>query len=96
MITPETVTTPEGQFKRVSKTEARKLYTEGQTIWLVPSHVRFSFDHQWVRPFEAQKGNWGTFTKLVTAYKAYNCLEQLGTYPKFYIKLEKGQQEDNK
>ena len=62
------------------------MYGEGQTIWLVPAHVRFDFNHQWVRPCPITGQDRTDFNNVVRDYAYYNCVAELGTYAKYYIK----------
>lgn len=81
----ETHNTPKGALIRVPKNEARKAYDKGQEIWVVPAHVRFSFENQWIRPCCLVKGN-TDFNTRIEHYEYYNCVESLGTYTKFYVR----------
>ena len=87
----EKIITSKGTFVRVSKASARKTYNEGNPIWVVPNHVRFDFDNQWVRPCLLSKRHDTAqdskdFDRTITNYEWYTCCAELGTYPKFYIK----------
>lgn len=82
-----------GVFERVSKPIARRAYKEGQSIWLVPSHVAFNFGNQWVVPCRISTANDTNdstdFDRTVNNYEYYNCCSELGTYTRFFVKRVK-------
>ena len=85
--------TQEGNtYVRVAKPMARKLYNKGLTLWLIPNHVRFNFDAQWVRPRSMSNRDSGyqshAFDARVREYEWYNCCAELGTYSRFYVRKE--------
>lgn len=77
-------------YERVTKAVAKRTYDAGQSIWLVPSHVAFSFHNQWVVPCEISVRNdtqdSTDFDRTVNNYEYYNCCSELGTYTRFFIK----------
>lgn len=77
--------TIKNDFKRVTITQARKLYNNGHTLYIVPSKVYPSYNNMWIQPYKANKNNDGDFEKLVNSYEYYNCNSELGRVANFYI-----------
>lgn len=86
-----------GDWTRVSKQKARKLYDEGVTIRLCPvkcdptnEYYPMRFDicinDEWdVEPFEWEK----QFDNRVNGYEFYNCqYNELGRYTAYYVREE--------
>ena len=88
-----------GEFKRIRKDVARRLYNEGRTIYLTPSNVVASDSNFWIKPFpinlkeEAKRYNLPldhkdlNFDSRVNGFEYYNCYDsELGYYTNFWIK----------
>ena len=77
-------------YKRIRKNEARRLYDDGATIYLLPCKVYPDDDHPWIKPNELKKRDEYTignlFDKHIDAFEYYNCNAELGYYTAFYIK----------
>ena len=79
------------RFKKLNKTQARKLYNAGQTIMLVPCKVNpnnmWGIGHY----FSNAEGDGfeRDFDKVVSYYSYYNCqYNELGKYCAYYIEEE--------
>ena len=82
---------------RVNKVRAKKLFCEGKNIFLQPCNMLF--DGRLKRPYEVDKessfnGYLGRyydtpetlFDVLVEEYTYYNCDNEFGRYPRFFIR----------
>lgn len=74
-------------YKRVDKRVARRLFNEGEAIFLVPCNC----DVHSLFTYEIGKDYWGIdedpdFDKVVNAFEWYNCNSELGRYTMFFIK----------
>ena len=78
-------------LKRINKTVARKMYNEGKDVLFIPCNCNPNRD-VWGLSIWENKDNWGqfpdfdAFDTLVLTYISYNCNNELGKYPAFYIK----------
>lgn len=71
-------------YKRIRKDEARRLYNEGTTIYLLPWKVYPDDNHPWIKPYKMEGG---PFEKVVNEFEYYNCnIAELGYYAAYYIK----------
>lgn len=78
-----------GQYTRVRKDVARRLYNEGQTIYLTPSNIAASDSNLWIKPLAIKQGeDNGEFDKRVNEFEYYNCNHELGYYTNFWINEE--------
>lgn len=88
-------------FKRIQKRTARRLYNEGEIIYIVPCNVWPDFKGIWIKPMNISKnleeeraGNLYVamgFDSIINSYEYYNCNYELGYYTAFYV-LEEGVQ----
>lgn len=71
---------------KIRKTKARKLFNEGQVIYLLPCKMRV--DNVWQKPHEVVKSEENNdFDKVVNSFEYYNCqYNETGKYTAFYIK----------
>lgn len=72
-------------FKRVTISQARKMYNEGHTIYIVPSKIYPSYDNVWIQPYKASIKENGDFEKFIASYEYYNCNNEVGRVANFYI-----------
>lgn len=72
---------------KVDKAKARKTYDKGETVWLLPSNVRFDFNSTWVRPYKISvKTCYGNeFDNIINEFAYYNCNSELGKSVHYYI-----------
>ena len=78
-----------GQYARVRKDVARRLYKEGKTIYLTPSNIAASDSNLWIKPFAIKQGEGkGEFDQRVNNFEYYNCNYELGYYTNFWINEE--------
>lgn len=74
------------KIKQINKTQARKLYEAGETVYLLPCFC--SVDGVWVSPYPIDKEHavwWGdSFESDVLSFTNYNCCAELGKYPIFF------------
>ena len=80
-----------GQYARVRKDVARRLFNEGRTIYLTPSNIAASDSNIWVKPLAIKQGE-GEFDKRVNEFEYYNCCWELGYYTNFWINEEEVKQ----
>lgn len=75
------------EFKRVSKTVAKRLYNEGLTLYVVACKVRPDFEGYWITPYEMNKSKLQgmEFEKEVNSFEFFNCNSELGNYSAYYI-----------
>lgn len=74
-------------FQKISKSEARGLYEKEQEFYIVPCKCRpDSMFSQKVngRTFELMIG-W-SFESFVNSFTYYNCNNECGRYPAYYVK----------
>lgn len=72
-------------MKRITMTQARKLYNNGTHIYLMPSKaVPGSI---WILPTRISKDDYDprNFDSEVNAYRYYNCTKETGKRVHFYI-----------
>lgn len=90
-----------GKLYRVNKTVASKAFNAGKPVYLLPCKTRL--DNMWLSPnrvtldgintmgtddgFNTVVARYG-FENVVTCYTYYNCNNELGRYPAYY--LERG------
>ena len=77
------------RVRQISKTRARRLYDEGKTVYLQSCKMRFR--SVWTSPCPMNKEScaWKdhTFDSLVNEYAYYNCDNERGKYPCFFVKV---------
>ena len=84
----ENVTYNGKNYKRVAKKTAYNNFKNNKTILVLPVNVRF--DNMWVQPTAISKSSIDeTFDSFINSYSYYNCDNELGEYPKYYIEIEK-------
>lgn len=72
------------KYTRIRKDEARRLYSDGETVYILPCKVYPDDNHPWIKPF---KMDFRTFDEFVNEYEYYNCnIAELGYYSAYYIK----------
>lgn len=72
-------------MKRITMTQARRLYNNGTHIYLMPSKaVPGSI---WILPTRISKDDYNprNFNSEVNAYRYYNCSKETGNRVHFYI-----------
>lgn len=72
-----------GEYRRIRKNVARKLFNKGRTIYLTPSNVVPS-DFSVPCPITNEGGK--NFDIVVSDFESYNCGYELGYYTNFWIK----------
>jgi len=87
-------------FKHINKRAAEKAYNDGKTLYILPCKVKF--ENMWIKPIRAHKDSLTTissdgfnttitrnreFETLVNAFTYYNCCNELGKYPAFFIEI---------
>lgn len=80
--------------KQVTKTAAKKAFNKGETIWLHPCNMRLN--NPWgIRPCPIDKeqafyvDESRAFEAVVNNFKYYNCDNERGKYPIYFIKVDK-------
>jgi hypothetical protein len=69
-------------FIRVNKTKAKNIFNSSCAVLLLPSNIRPN--NMWIGFHRLN--NQDDFEKQVSNYIYYNCNEETGLYPKYYIK----------
>lgn len=80
--------------KQVNIKFAEKAYNEGKQLWLHPCNMRV--DNPWQSPMPLNKAdvdnnaftNGSSFSAMVNDYKYYNCDNERGKYPIFFVEVE--------
>ena len=75
------------QVQQINKTRARNLYNNGETIYLMPCNMMF--DNFWQQPYPLDKSRamyHENFDRAVNSFAYYNCDNERGAYPRFYVK----------
>jgi hypothetical protein len=70
-------------MKKINKAEARKLFSRGRTIYLLPAKANAR--SPWIDYMSINKRK-GSFDKLVNSFEYYNCHAPFGNYAWYYIK----------
>ena len=77
------------RVRQINKIRARKLYEQGVTIYLQSCKMVFKSMWQSACPISKDRASWGeTFDTVVNAYTYYNCDNERGKYPCFFVKVE--------
>ena len=75
------------ELKQVNKTLARKLFSEGVTVYILPSNMRLN--NTWTRPYDINSDMYDmtvdNFDKIVNSFEYYNCNNETGLYTHFLI-----------
>lgn len=80
-----------GQYTRIRKDVARRLFNEGKTIYLTPSNVAASDTNMWIKPMQiSTKYGLKCFDGAVNEFEYFNCNWELGYYTNFWINTEEG------
>lgn len=78
-----------GDFKRISKAAAKKLYDNGGTVYVCPINMDPTNPY-WSMAAEINKQDLEglDFNKMINQYTYYNCINnQTGLYPAFYVEV---------
>ena len=74
------------RIKQINKTQAKKVYEAGETVYLLPCFC--NIDGIWMSLCPINKANavwWGdSFESDVLSFTYYNCCAELGKYPIFF------------
>ena len=75
---------------QITITKARRLYNEGKAIYLQSCNMRFNNMWQSACPISKSAEQWAEqdFDRTVNEYTYYNCDNERGKYPNFFIKKE--------
>lgn len=67
---------------QINKSAARKLYNQGKTFWMTACNMRPECG---ILINSAHREYDEDFNKLVNAFIYYNCNNETGRYPRYYI-----------
>lgn len=70
-------------MERVNKTIARKLFNEGKQFWMTACNMRPECGILVNAPVYKEEQT--DFDKLVNAFTYYNCGNETGRYPAYYV-----------
>ena len=76
---------------QVTKDKARKAYEDGKPVWMHPCLMRIVNHWQTPMPFSRKQiednafFNGSTFDNIVSDYRYYNCDNERGKYPIFFV-----------
>ena len=75
---------------QIAKQKARRLYEQGKTIYLQSCNMRFDNMWQSACPISKSTEQWidQDFDKTVNEFTYYNCDNERGKYPNFFVKKE--------
>lgn len=73
-------------YDRISKTAAKRRFTEGKETYVVPCKVRIGGPWYNEAPRIMRHDYGDTFDSWINAFTAYNCNYELGYYPAYYVK----------
>lgn len=73
----------DGNFKRIHKTNAKRLFRDGVPVYILAKNYRPS-NNMWVSPVEIPQDQ--PFERFVNQYTYFNCTNETGRYPAFYLK----------
>ncbi len=82
-----------GEYTRVRKDVARRLYKEGRTIYLTPSNIAATGSNFWIKPYPINSKDEKNFDDIVGEFEYYNCNYELGYYTNFWIDEEEEKEE---
>ena len=77
-----------GEYTRIRKDVARRLFKEGRMIYLTPSNVAASDSNPWIKPYAINNRAGRDFDDIVNSFEFYNCCYELGYYTNFWINEE--------
>ena len=72
----------EGSFVKITTPTAKKIFAEGETVYLLPNKVRLG--NAWILPFGINDAEGRTFEQYINEYKYYNCNRETGNAVAFY------------
>lgn len=77
------------KVKQVTIKVAEKAFNEGKQLWLHPCNMRINNPWQSPMPINEDKTFVGckSFTSVVEVYKNYNCDNERGKYPIFFVEV---------
>ena len=89
----ETLSISGKKAKQVNIKVAEKAYNEGKQIWLLPCNMRIN--NPWQHPMPLCTSDvennaftiGSTFKEIVNDFKYYNCDNERGKYPSFFIEV---------
>lgn len=80
----------ECEVMQVSKRKAEKVYNSNKNIWVHPCNM--TINNVWQTPYffnkallDTKYSDAPTFDNLINQYQYYNCNNQVGNYPIFFI-----------
>lgn len=68
-------------MKQINKTVARKLFNAGKEFWMVPCNMRPEYGIL----INSLGRSYTNFDKVYNAFCYYNCDNERGRYPRFYV-----------
>lgn len=71
------------KVQQVNKVTAEKMFNQGETVYIQSCNM--TFDNMWQPPYAICKESDVTFSSKVNSYTCYNCDNQRGKYPCFFI-----------
>lgn len=90
----EVILMDDKKVRQVTIKKAEKAYDEGKNVWLHSCNMRLN--NHWQHPCRISKKQTednaftcgSTFKQVVNDYKYYNCDNERGKYPIFFIEVE--------
>ena len=70
---------------QVTKTKAKNAFNDGKNVWLHPCLMRLNNPFQKPYCFNKANNDSPNFDTIINHYRYYNCNNQLGTYPIFFV-----------
>ena len=72
-------------YKKVDRSQARRLFLQGHKIFLMPSKI--SFDSAWIAPAEIDMESELSLDGAVNAFNYYNCNSETGCCA-YYVEVK--------
>lgn len=75
------------RYTKINKAVARKLYTEEKPFIIVPCNILIQYGLE-INKYSFEQMAGVSFDSMVNAFIYYNCSNETGRYPHFYIREE--------
>ena len=72
-------------IQQINVVKARKLFNEGETVFLQSSNMRF--ENVWAPAYDINLKSGSTFDEMINSFRMYNCDNVRGNRIHFYIKV---------
>ena len=73
------------KIQQINVVKAKRLYNEGETVFLQSSNMRF--ENMWASAYDINLKCGRTFDEMINSFSVYNCDNERGNRIHFYIKV---------